>query len=92
MENNDQNQVDIEDIKAEVQKDQNLLFFATIVLVLCLIGFSVKTCTSMPPSPPIPDPSIECSKISGAHWVPTDYKLVAGYVQEIPGYCDTKKQ
>ena len=92
MQNKDQNQIDIEDIKAEVQKNQDRLFFAALVLVICLMGFTVKTCASMPPSPPTPDPSIECSKITDAHWVPIEYKQVGGYIKEIPSYCATKKQ
>lgn len=87
-----EDKVDIADIEADVSKTQSRLVFTGIILFMCLIGFIVKTCTSMPPEPIRPDPSIECAKVPGAHWVPEEYKVVNNFNHLVSGYCDTKKQ
>jgi hypothetical protein len=91
MSESNQDKVDIEDIQAEVSKHNAKLVFVSIALLMCLMGFFVKTCADMPAQPRPLDPSIECAKVPGAQWVPIEFKVVDGRTMEIPAYCSTKK-
>jgi len=84
----EEDNVDIADIQAGVDKTRSRLFFTGVVLFMCLVGFSVKTCASYNASrPPDPIPSVECIKIGGK-WIKNEFKSVNDRVWEIEAYCD----
>ena|ERR1700733_8919954 len=70
------------DIEAEVTKHKQKLVFIGFFLVMALIGYIVKIEEA---TPPVPEPSIECSKIEGAVWYPSSHDA-KGYGVE--AYCD----
>jgi hypothetical protein len=78
----------MEDIKAEVEKTNSRLIFSGVVLFMVLIGFGIRTCSKMPSTP---EPSVECVK-AGGQWVPEQYKEIGGYTKTISGYCSLNKE
>lgn len=64
-----ENEADIADIQAGLEKRQSLYFFIGAALFMFLIGFSFKTCmvyeASRPPDPPVLIPSVECVRAGG---------------------------
>lgn len=86
-----ENEADIADIQAGLEKRQSLYFFIGAALFMFLIGFSFKTCmvyeASRPPDPPVLIPSVECVR-AGGKWTTNKFERVGQYDREIEAYCD----